>query len=268
MTKQPSNLPVPRNEPVYDYAPGSGARDALKAVGLLYIVSALGCALCWNLASFCVFRFLGGLAIGASSVLAPVYISEIAPADRRGALTGLFQFNIVFGILLAFLSNALVQQLSGGEDAWRVKLGIAAVPSLLFFMLLYRIPQSPRWLAQRGRRDEARAGLEEVRIIAQHLSLTVLLDAGPNIGVGGARPAPGPYPECGRDRDRALAPQSAKRRSERSPGPARSYSRRALGRGTRFRRACRSRCSDRPGRLRPNNLEGRCSLRVPRRHPA
>ena len=91
-----------------------GSRDTLKIVGLMYVVSALGCALCWNVESFYVFRFIGGLAIGASSVLAPVYISEIAPAERRGALTGLFQFNIVFGILVAFLSNAIVQQDSIG----------------------------------------------------------------------------------------------------------------------------------------------------------
>ena len=96
----------------------------------MYVVSALGCAFCWNLESFYVFRFIGGLAIGASSVLAPMYISEIAPADRRGKLTGLFQFNIVFGILLAFLSNALVQQVAGGSDPWRIKLGVAAVPAL------------------------------------------------------------------------------------------------------------------------------------------
>src|SRR6185295_13555084 len=92
-----------------------GSRDALKAVGAMYIVSALGCAFCWNLESFYVFRFIGGLAIGASSVLAPVYISEIAPAERRGRLTGLFQFNIVFGILLAFLSNAVVALLASGD---------------------------------------------------------------------------------------------------------------------------------------------------------
>jgi MFS family permease len=77
----------------------------------MYVASALGCAFCWNLESFYVFRFIGGLAIGASSVLAPVYISEIAPADRRGALTGLFQFNIVFGILLAYISNFVVQEM-------------------------------------------------------------------------------------------------------------------------------------------------------------
>jgi len=147
-------------------APGDryGSRDTLKVVGFMYVASALGCAFCWNLESFYVFRFIGGLAIGASSVLAPVYISEIAPADRRGALTGLFQFNIVFGILLAFVSNALVQQASGGEDLWRLKLGIAAAPALFFAVLVYTIPQSPRWLSMRGRADEARASLQRVGV--------------------------------------------------------------------------------------------------------
>jgi len=141
-----------------------GSRDALKVVGMMYVVSALGSAFCWNLESFYVFRFIGGLAIGASSVLAPVYISEIAPADRRGQLTGLFQFNIVFGILLAFLSNAIVQQLVGG-DPWRIKLGIAVVPALLFLVLMYTIPQSPRWLALRGRVAEARLSLARVGVV-------------------------------------------------------------------------------------------------------
>jgi sugar porter (SP) family MFS transporter len=140
-----------------------GSRDALKVVGVMYVVSALGSAFCWNLESFYVFRFIGGLAIGASSVLAPVYISEIAPADRRGRLTGLFQFNIVFGILLAFLSNAIVQQLLGG-DPWRVKLGVAVVPAVLFLGLMYGIPQSPRWLALRGRIVEAKASLQRVGV--------------------------------------------------------------------------------------------------------
>lgn len=155
-------------------APGDryGSRDALKAVGLMYLVSALGCAFCWNLESFYVFRFIGGLAIGASSVLAPVYISEIAPADRHGKLTGLFQFNIVFGILLAFLSNALVQMAAAGEDPWRIKLGVAAVPALFFLVMMYTIPQSPRWLAQRGRREEARASLVRVGVAAPDQMLT------------------------------------------------------------------------------------------------
>ena len=147
-------------------APGDrfGTRDALKAVGAMYVLSAVGCAFCWSLESFYVFRFIGGLAIGASSVLAPVYISEIAPVDKRGTLTGLFQFNIVFGILAAFLSNALVQMLAGGADPWRLKLGIAAVPALIFVAMMYTIPQSPRWLAQRGRHDEAKESLARVGV--------------------------------------------------------------------------------------------------------
>jgi sugar porter (SP) family MFS transporter len=151
-------------------APGDryGSRDTLKVVGFMYVVSALGCALCWNLESFYVFRFIGGLAIGASSVLAPVYISEIAPAARRGALTGLFQFNIVLGILVAFASNALVQGIGQGMESgvelWRVKLGIAAAPAIVFAMLMFTIPQSPRWLVLRGRKEEARASLEKVGV--------------------------------------------------------------------------------------------------------
>jgi sugar porter (SP) family MFS transporter len=141
-----------------------GSRDSLKAVGVMYVVSALGCAFCWNLESFYVFRFIGGLAIGASSVLAPVYISEIAPAGRRGRLTGLFQFNIVLGIVVAFLSNALVAMSVTGEDPWRIKLGVAAVPALFFLAMMYTIPQSPRWLAQRGRHAEAKASLARVGV--------------------------------------------------------------------------------------------------------
>lgn len=141
-----------------------GSRDALKMVGVLYVVSAVGSALSWSLPSFYVFRFIGGIAIGASSVLAPVYIAEIAPAERRGALTGLFQFNIVFGILLAYVSNFLLQWLAGGADVWRWKLGVAAVPALVFLALMYTIPQSARWLSLRGRGAEARASLERLGV--------------------------------------------------------------------------------------------------------
>ena len=142
-----------------------GSRDSLKAVGFLYVVSAVGSALYWSLPSFYVFRFIGGLAIGASSVLAPVYISEIAPADRRGALTGLFQFNIVLGILVAYVSNFVVQWIAGDFDAWRWKLGVAAVPAFVFLLLMYTIPQSPRWLSSRGREAEAKASLERLGVV-------------------------------------------------------------------------------------------------------
>ena len=139
-----------------------GTRDTLKLVGLFYMVSAVGCALSWNLPSFVIFRFIGGVAIGGSSVLAPVYISEIAPADRRGALVGLFQVNIVVGILAAYLSNFAVAQLLAGAETWRWKLLAGAAPAALFFSLLFTIPQSPRWLAVKGRLAEAEAALRRL----------------------------------------------------------------------------------------------------------
>lgn len=132
-----------------------GGRDALRIVGLMYVVASLGCALAPNISVFIVCRFIVGLAIGGSSVLAPVYIAEIAPAQRRGLLVGLFQFNIVFGILLAYLSNFMVGQFLDGANAWRWKLGLAAAPAALFFVLLFTIGQSVRWLVARGRLAEA-----------------------------------------------------------------------------------------------------------------
>ena len=141
-----------------------GTRDTLKFIGFLYVVSAIGCAFAQSYGAFVAFRFIGGIAIGGSSVLAPVYISEIAPANRRGALTGLFQFNIVFGILLAYVSNFLVQLVAGDADPWRWKLAIAALPALVFFGLMFTIPQSPRWLALRGRAEEARTSLAKLDV--------------------------------------------------------------------------------------------------------
>jgi sugar porter (SP) family MFS transporter len=141
-----------------------GTRDTLRFVGLLYLVAALGCAFSWNLPSFVIFRFLIGIAIGGSSVLAPVYIAEIVPASRRGALVGLFQFNIVLGILVAYLSNFAVGQLAPGTEAWRWKLAVAALPALVFLVLLFAIPQSPRWLAVKGRLAEAAESLRRLGI--------------------------------------------------------------------------------------------------------
>jgi sugar porter (SP) family MFS transporter len=139
-----------------------GARACLRGIGLFYIVSAVGCALAWNWGGLLFFRMLAGLAIGASTVLAPVYISEIAPARWRGAMVGAFQFNIVFGILVAYLSNYLLGTLDLGADEWRWKFGVAIVPAIILFALLYTIPQSPRWLAMKGRRDEALAVLRRI----------------------------------------------------------------------------------------------------------
>jgi sugar porter (SP) family MFS transporter len=134
-----------------------GARAVLRWIGAAFLLSAIGCALSWDLTSFAAFRFIGGLAIGGSSVLAPVFIAELSPANRRGALVGLFQISIVSGILAAYLSNALVGQVLPGPEAWRWKLAVMLVPGGIFAAAMLVIPQSPRWLAARGRMDEAHA---------------------------------------------------------------------------------------------------------------
>jgi sugar porter (SP) family MFS transporter len=139
-----------------------GRKMSLMFMAGLYFVSALGCAFGWDWASLLVFRFIGGLGIGGSSVLGPMYIAEISPARSRGKLVGLFQFNIVFGILVAYLSNYVIGQIGFGDAEWRWKLGIAAVPAVFFFLMLFGIPQSPRWLVKQGRVDEARKVLEDV----------------------------------------------------------------------------------------------------------
>ena len=133
-----------------------GRIASLRALGILYVVSALGCAFAWSWTALVAFRVIGGLAIGASSVIGPMYIAEIAPAAKRGRLVGFFQFNVVFGILLAYLSNYLVAQAGLSGDEWRWKFGVAALPAAAFFLALFGIPQSPRWLVKVGRPEEAR----------------------------------------------------------------------------------------------------------------
>jgi sugar porter (SP) family MFS transporter len=133
-----------------------GRRGSLQALAVLYVVTALGCAFAWNWYAFVLFRFIGGLAIGGSSVIGPMYIAEIAPASKRGRLVGFFQFNIVTGILVAYLSNYLIGLANFGAMEWRWKLGITGLPALLFFLLLIGIPQSPRWLVRKGRLAEAK----------------------------------------------------------------------------------------------------------------
>ncbi len=139
-----------------------GRRDSLRIMAVLYMASALGCAFAWGWSSLVFFRFIGGLGIGGSSVLGPMYIAEVSPAKWRGRLVGFFQFNIVSGILLAYLSNYLLglQGLGGAE--WRWKLGISALPALLFFVMLFGIPRSPRWLVRMNRVPEARKVLESI----------------------------------------------------------------------------------------------------------
>jgi sugar porter (SP) family MFS transporter len=129
---------------------------------MLYLASALGCFLAWNLGSLIFFRVLAGLAVGASSVLAPVYIAEIAPTDKRGMLVGAFQLNVVLGILVAYLSNAVVTSLALGALDWHVKFAVTGIPALVLLVMMFTIPDSPRWLTAKGRTGEARDVLQSL----------------------------------------------------------------------------------------------------------
>ena len=121
-----------------------GRRPVLLILAVLYFLSAVGCGLAWDWWSLLLFRFIGGLAIGASSVVAPMYIAEISPAALRGRLVALSQFNVVAGILAAYLSNYIIAALAGGPetDAWRWMLGVAAAPAVLFFVFLCGFPRA------------------------------------------------------------------------------------------------------------------------------
>jgi len=133
-----------------------GRRNTLFAVAVLYLVSAIGSALAWDWYSFLFFRFIGGLGVGAASVVSPMYIAEISPALLRGRLVAITQFNIVLGILLAFFSNYLIASLELGPMEWRWMFGVEAVPAAAFFVLLFRTPFSPRWLVAQERLAEAK----------------------------------------------------------------------------------------------------------------
>ena len=139
-----------------------GRRDSLRGTAVLYVVSAAGCAFAWNWNALVFFRLIGGIGIGASSVLGPMYIAEIAPAKWRGRLVGFFQFNVVAGILVAYLSNYLIGLAGLGEAEWRWKIGVSGVPALLFLVMLFTIPRSPRWLVSQGRAAEARQVLRQI----------------------------------------------------------------------------------------------------------
>jgi len=145
-----------------------GRKPTLLAIGILYVISAIGCGYAWNVQSFIVARFIGGIGIGISTVAAPLYISEIAPPAYRGRLAGLFQFNIVFGIIIAFLSNFLLKDI--GENAWRWMLGVAAFPSVLYSVMCLAIPESPRWLL--GRKRDREAGIKVLQLIQPDASRT------------------------------------------------------------------------------------------------
>jgi len=138
-----------------------GRKATMLWIGVLYFVGAVGSALAPNVAAFIIARFIGGLGIGISTVVAPMYISEIAPPKHRGRLAGMFQFNVVFGILIAFVSNALLAGI--GENGWRWMLGVAAFPSLLYAVFCLGLPESPRWLL--SRKGDREAGLQVLQRI-------------------------------------------------------------------------------------------------------
>jgi sugar porter (SP) family MFS transporter len=136
-----------------------GRRDTLRVMAIFYVLSAIGCALAWNWSALIVFRFIGGLGIGGSSVLGPMYIAEIAPPKWRGRLVGFFQVNIVIGILLAYISNATIGSLHLGAAEWRWMFGVSGVPAAIFLAALFIIPRSPRWLVTQSNLEEALAVL-------------------------------------------------------------------------------------------------------------
>ncbi|NQU55033.1 MAG: MFS transporter, partial [Bacteroidetes bacterium] len=139
-----------------------GRKPILFIIAALYVITALGSALSNSVSSFIIFRFLGGIGIGASSVVAPMYIAEISPAKIRGKMTAMFQFNVIFGILIAYISNFLLRDV--GSEPWRWMLGVATVPAFLFFSFLFLIPESPRFLIKIGQIAKAKTILEKIEV--------------------------------------------------------------------------------------------------------
>lgn len=135
-----------------------GRKKTLIWIGVFYFVSAIGSSLVNDPYLFAFFRFIGGIGVGASTIAAPAYVSEISPANDRGRLVALYQFNIVLGILIAFLSNYLLRDI--GENAWRWMIGIEAFPALIYSVLIFTVPNSPRWLISKNRDAKAREVLE------------------------------------------------------------------------------------------------------------
>jgi SP family arabinose:H+ symporter-like MFS transporter len=165
-----------------------GRKKILLFIGLLYLAGAIGSALAHDVHFFIAARVLGGLGIGISTVVAPLYISEIAPPAQRGRLAGMFQFNIVFGILLAYLSNTLLAGV--GNDAWRWMLGVAAIPSLIYVLCCLTLPESPRWLL--ARKKDRPAGLAVLKLIQPEAGAAALAAQADEIS---AVSVPGPSAE-------------------------------------------------------------------------
>ncbi len=160
-----------------------GRKKTLFWIGILYLISALGSAFAPDPYTFSFFRFIGGIGVGASSVAAPIYISEISSSENRGRLVALYQFNIVFGIFIAFISNYLLKGL-GGENDWRWMLGVEAIPALAYSLMILRVPKSPRWLAVKKRDDEGalkvlnliyekNKALEKLNEIKEHITTSI-----------------------------------------------------------------------------------------------
>jgi sugar porter (SP) family MFS transporter len=153
-----------------------GRKATLLWIGILYFVGAVGSGLATNVSTFIAARVIGGLGIGISTVVAPMYISEIAPPKHRGRLAGMFQFNIVFGILIAFVSNALLAGI--GQNAWRWMLGVAAFPSALYAFFCFGLPESPRWLLSRkGDRETALQVLQRIEPDASNAEIEAEADS-------------------------------------------------------------------------------------------
>ena len=151
-----------------------GRKKILLLIAILYLFSAVGSSLAWDWYSFIFFRFIGGLGVGGASVVSPMYIAEISPAQYRGRFVAITQFNIVLGILLAFFSNYLIAGLELGQIEWRLMFGIEAIPAIIFFALLFINPLSPRWLISKGRVSEAKSVLEKCGVNPNKIDLEIL----------------------------------------------------------------------------------------------
>ncbi|MFX0556193.1 sugar porter family MFS transporter [Maribacter sp. CXY002] len=135
-----------------------GRKNTLIWIGIFYSVSAIGSAFSNDPITFAIFRFIGGIGVGVSTIAAPAYISEISPANKRGKLVGFYQFSLVFGILIAFMSNYLLSGI--GENDWRWMVGVEAIPAIIYTLFVLTVPKSPRWLITQNRVDEAKAILK------------------------------------------------------------------------------------------------------------
>ena len=167
-----------------------GRKKTLLWIGVLYLISSIGSAFAQDVYTFFIARFLGGLGIGISTVASPLFISEIAPADKRGRLAGLFQFNIVFGIVVAFISNTALA--GTGEHAWRWMLGVMTFPSILYTLMCFSLPESPRWLI--SKKNDRKKAIEVLKLISPDATPAEIEATADSISAHSAHGAPaGPF---------------------------------------------------------------------------